>query len=489
MKQRNELQQSFEKQSALLNKLNGELTQAKEIFEQCKKQADETEYQWHSTQAAQLAKTLELGAACPVCGSEEHPAPARFSGNEVTKEHVEQAREVQVKAQADFDHVSGRVQKGQMVVAKTEQNLLSVDEQIKSQPQLESDIERLEVQHQSLSNEIQGLERIDINTMTTQLVGLETQLKQVESELVIMRDAVTQNQVAKSKWQTELDAQNEAIPNEYQQLEKVVAAMRDVEQRTTSITANEQATQQAAEKAAVTWAEAKASVEALTNQVRECELELEKSESEWLQTVTASVFDNEQDYMLAKRTSEQIVELEKAISTFESKTEQLKGAIASLEQSLEGQSELPDMNVLEVEMSSAQDKQKEALALYTEYKSKLDQVEQVTKKIQLLYAENEKLDKEYQVIGTLSDIANGKTGSKVSLHRFVLGVLLDDVLIQASMRLRTMSKGRYELKRKEERAKGNVGSGLDLMVEDGYTGKWRDVATLSGGESFMRRWH
>ncbi|GAL28611.1 exonuclease SbcC [Vibrio variabilis] len=63
--------------------------------------------------------------------------------------------------------------------------------------------------------------------------------------------------------------------------------------------------------------------------------------------------------------------------------------------------------------------------------------------------------------------------------------MLDDVLIQASQRLRLMSKGRYDLKRKEARTKGNAGSGLDLIVEDAYTGKWRDVATLSGGESFM----
>ncbi len=30
-----------------------------------------------------------------------------------------------------------------------------------------------------------------------------------------------------------------------------------------------------------------------------------------------------------------------------------------------------------------------------------------------------------------------------------------------------------------------MGSGLDLVVEDSYSGLWRDVATLSGGESFM----
>ena len=48
-----------------------------------------------------------------------------------------------------------------------------------------------------------------------------------------------------------------------------------------------------------------------------------------------------------------------------------------------------------------------------------------------------------------------------------------------------MSKGRYILLRKEDRAKGNKASGLELEVEDSWTGRVRPVSTLSGGESFM----
>jgi exonuclease SbcC len=62
---------------------------------------------------------------------------------------------------------------------------------------------------------------------------------------------------------------------------------------------------------------------------------------------------------------------------------------------------------------------------------------------------------------------------------------LDDVLVQASQRLKMMSKGRYELYRQREKGKGAGASGLELMVEDAYNGKQRPVATLSGGESFM----
>ncbi|NMU82067.1 hypothetical protein HKB16_04160, partial [Vibrio parahaemolyticus] len=88
-------------------------------------------------------------------------------------------------------------------------------------------------------------------------------------------------------------------------------------------------------------------------------------------------------------------------------------------------------------------------AQYIEVRNQLDttrsifeRLEKVRKDIAVLHEKNSKLEEEYKVFGTLYDVASGKTGSRVSLHRFVLGVLLDDVLIQASQRLSLMSKGR-----------------------------------------------
>ena len=114
-----------------------------------------------------------------------------------------------------------------------------------------------------------------------------------------------------------------------------------------------------------------------------------------------------------------------------------------------------------------------------------NQLLSVQKKLKVAHQTNEALEKQYRVVGTLYRISNGLDGDKISLQRFVLSVLLDDVLIQASQRLSLMSKGRYQLIRKEEKAKGNKASGLELEVDDAYTGKSRPVATLSGGESFL----
>jgi len=67
----------------------------------------------------------------------------------------------------------------------------------------------------------------------------------------------------------------------------------------------------------------------------------------------------------------------------------------------------------------------------------------------------------------------------------VLAALLDDVLRAASLRLTAMSRGRYQLQRREDVADARRAAGLDLEVVDEYTGRSRPAATLSGGEGFM----
>ena len=75
--------------------------------------------------------------------------------------------------------------------------------------------------------------------------------------------------------------------------------------------------------------------------------------------------------------------------------------------------------------------------------------------------------------------------------------LLDEVLVRASRRLRSMSRGRYTIRRVKlhsHDSKAKKGqrkldrrsqAGLELEVVDDFTGRERDASTLSGGEGFQ----
>ena len=79
---------------------------------------------------------------------------------------------------------------------------------------------------------------------------------------------------------------------------------------------------------------------------------------------------------------------------------------------------------------------------------------------------------------------NGKPG--ISLETYVQLEYFDRIIRYANLRLLHMSRGQYELKRRQLPEQGTKGEvGLDLDVIDHYNGSIREVATLSGGESFL----
>ncbi|MFD5428913.1 AAA family ATPase [Streptomyces sp. NPDC127084] len=97
------------------------------------------------------------------------------------------------------------------------------------------------------------------------------------------------------------------------------------------------------------------------------------------------------------------------------------------------------------------------------------------------------LRKEYDRLARLAGLATGTSAEnerRMRLESYVLAARLEQVAAAASARLQRMSAGRYSLVHSDARA-GGKRAGLGLHVVDAWTGRERDTATLSGGETFF----
>jgi exonuclease SbcC len=197
-----------------------------------------------------------------------------------------------------------------------------------------------------------------------------------------------------------------------------------------------------------------------------------------------SVFEDLNSFVLALTNIPAIAALDATVTAHRQSLTAIKAQIELLETELKEKTQ-PEMAVIEEEVKIAKAELDAKTTILNDLKNRSEVLVNLLNNLEQQRIENATLDAEYAIYGTLSDVASGRTGGRVNLQRFVLSVLLDDVLIQASQRLSIMSRGRYQLYRSNGVAGSKKLAGLELEVEDSFTGKNRPVATLSGGESFM----
>ena len=145
----------------------------------------------------------------------------------------------------------------------------------------------------------------------------------------------------------------------------------------------------------------------------------------------------------------------------------------------------PDLAVLDGAATASREQLESVLAELGRAQAALATLTDTLARLDEIARESGAIEAEYAVVGHLSDIANGNNGRNLTFQRYVLAALLDDVLRAASVRLSAMSRGRYQLQRREDVADARRAAGLDLEVFDEYTGRNRPASTLSGGEGFM----
>ncbi|MGP9665706.1 AAA family ATPase [Halomonas sp. AOP22-C1-8] len=455
-----------------------------QTVERYKRRATEQEMHWHQGQAALLAARLESQQPCPVCGSCDHPAPAVQEQPPVTQADVKRAR-------TEHEQAHQALVQAQQLQQRLTQQLKYNDEQseylrhtlgewgAKPLSALEAacqESQRHVERYQVLTRELATQERT-LEQQRSEWKALDTQIKAQQPELE-----------AAQKRCHQLEAQCEqlrrALPEPHGSLEALQAELGRVQSDIQQSEAAWQSAQESAHHAQTALARAETTLSDIAQRAAAATQALSAAQNEWQLALSSSAFDNDADFIQARLEAPERQALIETVTLFQQALAKLDGQLEDSQTRLEGLTP-PDLTALAEQVASAQAHEQVCNQTYQRLAARIAQLTATQQKLKAAHAAEAELEAEYRLWGTLSEIANGRTGHRISLQRFVLGVLLDDVLIQASERLVRMSRGRYQLVRREDPSKGNKASGLELDVADTYTGKNRPVATLSGGESFM----
>jgi exonuclease SbcC len=487
--QRKLLEQKRNQQTELARhetELLGAFQHKQSEFETAQKMARRTELAWHTGQAALLAQELKVDEPCPVCGSKDHPTPAHAVNDAelVTKQQVENARAQEDQARQAMDRAKNSYDNAHLETASVSKEVNQLVEHLAAIAQHTlSDVEQV---FKSKQHEVEGLvyqqnqqkqltqKNAELNIQLAGLAetigSLETQAQSDNEHVVTARAHLTQLE--------------KLIPEAYRDAQVLTKTISDLITKIKNLTDAVSKAQTGFTQKSDHLVSTHASLETLSQQRDALQQECSQAESAWQNALLNSPFENLEAFRCSSLSDEDQKDLKTQLETYQSELANLKGAVEQLQADLAGQA-MPDLAALDLELTDKTNIFNACDAAWHKLQERHNQLQSVKTKLVKAHEKNAELEAQYRIYGTLSEVANGQTGHRISLQRFVLSVLLDDVLIQASQRLQIMSKGRYQLVRKEDRTKGNKASGLDLEVEDGYSGKNRPVATLSGGESFM----
>lgn len=394
-----------------------------------------------------LAEQLKPEMPCPVCGSKEHPKKA-VAGTDIPRQ--DQVEEAEEKEKAAEDKALALAEKS--AAAKT-------------------DYENLK---QNVANRL---------TEETDVIWEEN------AQDGTMRDAL-------SELFAEVSRQKAECEKEYVQMEELVASYRKLTERRDS----------------------------LEKEVTRLRMEKEKAGEEHIgashAAVTASAaYDAAKDglvYASAAKAQQAVCRLEETLAKLEKNLEQsrsrhqnclsrqsvLSGRTKELEKMCRDAEKVygaqrkkalallgsDDTEEIAQKLKQLQNDIKKTETAIYDCMAEADRKKRIKKELDVLLRERavlyEKLAPVEKLYATASGRQSGKT--KLDFETYVQRRYLDRILYHANQRFFEMSGGQFLLKMKDTDMAGQkVNEGLDLMVYSAATGSSRDIATLSGGESFM----
>lgn len=463
----------------------GHLQRATEQLNQEREALRSLQQVWMQGQAARLALHLHTDEPCPVCGSREHPSRAQ-AGELISDEALQQAQHAVQRSELALQQAQERsltsgtaAQAGRSALAALQDEL---NEAVASDPSLALDVESVAAAAAQLAQALAASQALPAQqAQLEQIEGQMQQAREAEREAGLAHQVAAQ---AQATAQAILSERTQGVPAAWTTVHALQAEIERLNRARIAIDALLTQTEQTDATAQASLIQAQARWQAEQAVVQRREHEAAAADQALAQRLIEAGFADLAAHQQASLTPQVRATLEQALqeerNAMAAAQDRLKRAQAAAELLVR-----PDLDALQAMHLKAEQAQQEAIAASTRAEATLAALQTTARKLADLGEQAAQLEQRFALVRGLADLASGQNPQRLSLQRYVLATLFEEVLAATSLRLAVMSRGRYELRRRSQVTDQRSAGGLDLEVFDQYTGLQRPVSTLSGGESFM----
>lgn len=513
------------------------LLEALKEWEEKRHDYEEKNHGYIVAQSAFLAMELKEDSPCPVCGSLNHPEPAKATKELVTKTMLDSAQKAEQMAQIQKEKCQSDVatklsvfqntaeyliQEGKLLFGNT-MNFERYQKAVEAFDYLDSDnLFVQEIVQCDKSERIEtGKEEFSCDTAHTNQDGSIWQAIQALEQK--MQDDIDEFQTEQAKIQKEIEVKTKyldtqiSLEGKMSELSKKSSENEEVVNKSMiQVESLKMQVLSLREKITITFLqEGQVQLENLMNELdsiskemshideifescqksvdtlagkqkendkrlRELAEEIKRSKMLFDDALRDKHFEEEEAYYHALEYVIQIDQMQEQIQNYKLSRAQCDSKLQTLEKSVEGKKEQSVEAFKEV-MEQAERTWQQHKDLYEQMHYKYQTNQRIASRVKELLKGKEKMAEERRVMRSLNDVANGK----IHFQTYIQRQYFKKIIQAANRRLSKMTSNQFLLKCREISNSGQGEVGLDLDVINPLTQKVRDAHTLSGGETFL----
>jgi exonuclease SbcC len=406
--------------------------------------------------AAELAGRLADGEPCAVCGAVEHPHPAPVPESGI----VDEAR---VRAAREHAERLGAARED------AEREMALLDTRLAAATAVAGDdaVGALQAAARAAAAELQAAERTAAGG-----VPMSRALGELDDALADLTRRRRAAEVGAAQAGAEARQRSAALEADREAVAAARAGAPTIEARVAALLAGAEAAGRAADA---------------LDEAERLGREADAARATALAAVAQAGLPDLDAVRAAAREPAEQAELEASVSAWDEGLAARRAAIAREDLVEAAGLPAPDVPALEAEAAEAREAAERVRGELAIARRRHGELRELRGRLEEAIAAAVPVRERFEVVRELSDLASGAIGNRLRmrLSAYVLAARLEAVAAAATVRLQSMSAGRYALEHADDDARGNRRGGLDLRVVDAWTGRDRPPSSLSGGETFL----